>query len=100
LRDLSRIIAIRLQKNFGLQIGDTVGVCLPNLCEFPIIVLGAIEAGMIVTSLNPIYTPGRLLAIKAKQKIITRFDSDPVTTGNPKYLLEPSYQFQTKSPHS
>lgn len=50
------MLAIRYQKNFDLDIGDTIAVCLPNCPEYPIILLSAIEAGMIATTLNPIYT--------------------------------------------
>ena len=39
--------------------GDTCAVCLPNLPEFPIAVLGAIEAGLIISTVNPIYTSGK-----------------------------------------
>ncbi|KAG5680265.1 hypothetical protein PVAND_009784 [Polypedilum vanderplanki] len=57
LRDQSRTLAIRLQKNFNLKFGDTIAVCLPNSIEFPIIVLAGSEASVTVTTVNPIYTP-------------------------------------------
>lgn len=54
LRDKCRILAIKLQKKF--KSGDTMAVCLPNCIEYPICVMGPIEAGMIVTIVNPLNT--------------------------------------------
>lgn len=56
LRDHSAALAIRLHSKLNLQIGETVAVCLPNIPEYPIAVLGAMEAGLVVTTINPIYT--------------------------------------------
>lgn len=59
LRDLSRALAVRLQTSLGLKPGDTVAVCLHNSIEYPIVCLGASEAGVIVTTINPMYTSGK-----------------------------------------
>lgn len=59
LRDHSAAVAIRLQKNFNLKRGDVIGICLPNIPEYGIILPGAIEAGLVVTTINPMYTAGR-----------------------------------------
>ncbi|TMW53028.1 hypothetical protein DOY81_001891, partial [Sarcophaga bullata] len=56
LRDSSAALAVRLQTKFKLGKGDVLAVCLPNLPEYPGAVLGAIEAGLTVTTVNPIYT--------------------------------------------
>ncbi|KAM7346537.1 acyl-CoA synthetase family member pudgy [Cochliomyia hominivorax] len=56
LRDSSAALAVRFQTKFKLGKGDVVAICLPNLPEYPGAVLGAIEAGLIVTTVNPIYT--------------------------------------------
>lgn len=40
----------------GLRKGDVVGLVLPNIPEFPIVLLGAAGVGMPVTTVNPIYT--------------------------------------------
>lgn len=56
LRDNSAAFALRLQTKFKLGQGDTIAICLPNLPEYPIATLGAIEAGLTVTTVNPIYT--------------------------------------------
>lgn len=42
----------------GFQPGDILGVILPNLPEYPIVALGAMEAGIIVSPMNPVYTVG------------------------------------------
>ncbi|CRK97641.1 CLUMA_CG011026, isoform A [Clunio marinus] len=56
LRDRCRALAIRLQSVFHLNHNDTIAVCLPNSIEFPIVALAGLEAGFIVTTVNPIYT--------------------------------------------
>ena len=43
----------------GGQPGDVVAVLLPNMPEYVIVMLGASEAGMVVTTLNPAYTSGK-----------------------------------------
>lgn len=58
LRDASAAFAVRLQTKFKLAKPDVLAICLPNLPEYPIATLGAIEAGLAVTTINPIYTPG------------------------------------------
>ena len=37
-----------------------VAIVLPNLPEYPVIFMGASEAGFVVTTLNPIYTAGEI----------------------------------------
>jgi acyl-CoA synthetase (AMP-forming)/AMP-acid ligase II len=61
MRDYSAALAIRLQKVFHLKFADCIAVCLPNIPEFPIAVLGGIEAGLLITTVNPIYTAGKLI---------------------------------------
>ena len=51
-------MAIRLRTSLKLKPKDTIAICLPNCVEFPIASLGASEADLIVTTINPIYTPG------------------------------------------
>jgi len=60
LRDKCRALAIRLQTSLKLQPNDTIALCIPNSIEFPIVTLGGCEAGMIVTTINPLYTSGML----------------------------------------
>lgn len=56
MRDHCAALAIRLQQKCKLSFGETVAVCLPNVPEFPVITFGAVEAGLVVTTINPIYT--------------------------------------------
>lgn len=37
---------------------EVVGLLLPNIPEYIIVCHGAIEAGLTVTFVNPLYTPG------------------------------------------
>lgn len=60
LRDHCAALAIRLQQKCKFTPGDTLAICLPNMPEFPLIALGAVEAGLVVTTINPIYTAGKL----------------------------------------
>nr|XP_049462950.1 uncharacterized protein LOC120951659 [Anopheles coluzzii] len=56
LRDHCAALAIRLQRKLHLNFGQTLAVCLPNIPEFPLVTFGGIEAGLVVTTINPIYT--------------------------------------------
>lgn len=60
LRDHSAAFAVRLQTKFNLKHGDVVAIALPNIPEYAIAVLGAMEAGLTITTINPIYTAGEL----------------------------------------
>lgn len=63
LRDHSSALAVRLQTQFGLKQHDVVAICLPNIPEFAIAALATFEAGLIVTSVNPIYTSGNKIIV-------------------------------------
>lgn len=73
LRDSSAALAIQLQNNMKLNPRDVIAVCLPNLPEYPIAALGAIEAGLTVTTVNPLYTAdeiGRQLTMSNAKCVI------------------------------
>lgn len=53
---LSNAFAANLRKKFNLRDGDVVAVMLPNIPDYPIVSLGILEAGGVITSINPIYT--------------------------------------------
>ncbi|KAI9559136.1 hypothetical protein GHT06_015925 [Daphnia sinensis] len=55
LRDLTRNFGSALIR-MGFKQGEVFGMVLPNLPEFPIILLGAAGIGMPVTTVNPGYT--------------------------------------------
>lgn len=78
-RDSANYVA-RSLRNMGLRQGDVVAVILPNLPETPIALLGAVESGLIVTSVNPIYTPDeieRQLRLSGAKAIVTSSDLAP-----------------------
>jgi len=43
----------------GLHPGDTLIIVMPNTAEWPIVLLGAMEAGILVSTANPNYTGGK-----------------------------------------
>ena len=45
--------------SLGAEAGDVVAVLLPNMPEYVFVVLGASEAALRVTPLNPSYTASR-----------------------------------------
>ncbi len=53
----SAAFASYLQRNAGLQKGDRIAIQMPNSLQYPIAVLGAIRAGLVVVNTNPLYTP-------------------------------------------
>jgi long-chain acyl-CoA synthetase len=46
-----------LQSETNLQAGDRIAIQLPNLLQFPIAFFGAVKAGLVVVTTNPLYTP-------------------------------------------
>ncbi len=56
LYTLSGEFAAYLQQHTDLQPGDRIAVQLPNLIQYPIVVFGAMRAGLIVVNTNPLYT--------------------------------------------
>ena len=53
---LSANFAAYLQNETTLQKGDRIAVQLPNLLQYPVVVFGAMRAGLIVVNTNPLYT--------------------------------------------
>ena len=47
-----------LSENF--QVGDRIAVMMPNMLVYPVIVYGALKAGMVVVNINPLYTQREL----------------------------------------
>jgi 4-coumarate--CoA ligase len=45
-------------KRMGFQKGEVMGVVLPNIPEFPVVLHGTAGIGMPVSLVNPIYTAG------------------------------------------
>ncbi len=46
-----------LQNELKLKKGDRIAIQLPNILQFPVVLFGAIRAGLIVVNTNPLYTP-------------------------------------------
>ncbi len=60
LDELSRAFAAFLQNHLGLKPGARIAIMLPNLLQFPVALIGALRAGLIVVNTNPLYTPREL----------------------------------------
>ncbi len=56
----SRHFAAYLQKVLKLSRGSRVAIMLPNLLQYPVCMLGALRAGYVVVSFNPMYTAREL----------------------------------------
>ncbi|HEX5685021.1 MAG TPA: AMP-binding protein [Ideonella sp.] len=55
----SRAFGAWLQRQ-GMAKGERVAVMLPNTLQYPIVVAGALRAGMTVVNINPLYTAAEL----------------------------------------
>ncbi len=56
LDQLSKDFAAFLQNDLRLKKGDRIAIQMPNLLQYPIAMLGALRAGLIVINTNPLYT--------------------------------------------
>ena len=52
----SRNFAAWLQNKTDLKPGDRIAVQMPNVTQYPVVVFGAMRAGLIVVNTNPLYT--------------------------------------------
>ncbi len=59
--ELSAAFAAYLQHDCGLKKDDKIAIMMPNLLQYPIAMLGALRAGLIVVNTNPLYTTGEML---------------------------------------
>ncbi|HBR97705.1 MAG TPA: long-chain-fatty-acid--CoA ligase [Gammaproteobacteria bacterium] len=57
---LSDQFARWLQHSAKLNKGDRIAIMMPNLLQFPIVLFGALRAGLIVVNTNPLYTDREL----------------------------------------
>ncbi|GAB2988222.1 long-chain-fatty-acid--CoA ligase FadD [Cyclobacterium sediminis] len=60
LDQLSATFASFLQHEFKLKKGDRIGIQMPNLLQYPIVMFGALRAGLIVVNTNPLYTSSEM----------------------------------------
>jgi long-chain acyl-CoA synthetase len=56
---LSARFAAWLQRR-GLRKGDRIAIMLPNILQYPVVLFGALRAGLTVVSTNPLYTATEL----------------------------------------
>jgi len=61
LNALSADFAAYLQNETGLKPGDRIAVQLPNVLQYPVVVFGAMRAGLVVVNTNPLYTEREML---------------------------------------
>lgn len=40
-----------------LSAGDRIAIQLPNILQYPVVIFGALKAGLVVVNTNPLYTP-------------------------------------------
>jgi long-chain acyl-CoA synthetase len=53
---LSANFASWLQHQTDLEPGDRIAVQMPNLVQYPVVVIGALRAGLVVVNTNPLYS--------------------------------------------
>lgn len=56
LDKLSAQFATYLQQHLGLKTGDRIAIQLPNVLQYPVVMFGAVRAGLVVVNTNPLYT--------------------------------------------
>ncbi|CAM3852404.1 long-chain-fatty-acid--CoA ligase FadD [Rheinheimera salexigens] len=47
-------------QSLGLKKGDAVAIMMPNLLQYPVVLMGILRAGCVVVNVNPLYTPREL----------------------------------------
>lgn len=60
LGELSDRFASYLQNDLGLKPGDKLAIQLPNVIQNPVVMYGALKAGLVVVNTNPLYTPSEM----------------------------------------
>ncbi|WP_370279034.1 AMP-binding protein [Pontibacterium sp.] len=60
LDELADAFAVYLQKHTGLEPGDRIAIQLPNIVQYPIVLMGALRAGLVVVNTNPLYTASEM----------------------------------------
>lgn len=56
LDKLSGDFAAYLQQHTSLKPGDRLAIQLPNILQYPVVLFGALKAGIVVVNTNPLYT--------------------------------------------
>lgn len=54
--EASKNFASYLQNNTNLKQGDRIAIQMPNLLQYPVVMFGALRAGLVIVNTNPLYT--------------------------------------------
>ncbi len=57
---LSSRFAHYLHHHLGLPQGERLAIMLPNMLQYPVVLMGALKAGLTVVNVNPLFTPREL----------------------------------------
>lgn len=60
LHNYSEQFASYLQNTLSLKKGNKVGIMLPNIFQYPVVMTAILRAGLVVVNVNPFYTPREL----------------------------------------
>ncbi len=60
LEKKSRAFSAYLQSVLKLKKGERVGLMMPNLLQYPVVLFGTLRAGYVVVNINPLYTTREL----------------------------------------
>ncbi|MEX2568598.1 MAG: AMP-binding protein [Cyclobacteriaceae bacterium] len=60
LDQLTKVFATFLQNELHMEKGDRLGIQMPNLLQYPVVMFGALRAGLVVVNTNPLYTPSEM----------------------------------------
>ena len=60
LAQLSSHFASYLTQELKLSKGSRIAIQMPNVLQYPVVMFGALRAGMVVVNTNPLYTPAEM----------------------------------------
>lgn len=60
LDKMSGDFAAYLQHGLKMKKGDRIGIQMPNVLQYPVVMFGALRAGLIVVNVNPLYTASEM----------------------------------------
>lgn len=60
LDQMTRNFAAYITTEAGLTKGDRIAIMMPNLLQYPIVIFGALRAGLVIVNTNPLYTEREL----------------------------------------
>lgn len=52
-----------LQQKLELKKGDRFAIMMPNILQYPVVLFGALRAGLTIVNLNPLYTAAELIPV-------------------------------------